>query len=134
MKEVVETLSNMKFGKIQSFAKLTLVPLLSKDTNNENYEFLDDSLSTGKAIICELDSSGSVPKIRLKNNGETPILMIDGEELVGCKQNRILNLSILAAGNKEIEIFLIIESEINLIVVSEKIIINNPIKKSFFWK
>ena len=31
-------------------------------------------------------------------------------------------------GNKEIKIFLIIESEINLIVVSEKIIMNNPIK------
>jgi len=31
-------------------------------------------------------------------------------------------------GNKKIEIFCIIESEINLIVVSEKIIKNNPAK------
>ncbi len=39
-------------------------------------------------------------------------------------------------GNKEIQMFLIIESEINLIVVSEKIIKNNPAKnvKSFNLK
>ena len=37
-------------------------------------------------------------------------------------------VTIIINGNKEIEIFLAIESEINLIVVSEKIIKNNPIK------
>src|SRR4029450_650275 len=33
-----------------------------------------------------------------------PILMIDGEELVGARQNRILNLSVLAPGRRSLEI------------------------------
>jgi hypothetical protein len=29
------------------------------------------------------------------NKGNRPVLMLDGEELIGAKQNRIVNLSIL---------------------------------------
>ena len=35
---------------------------------------------------------------------DKPILLVDGEELVGCKQNRVLNLSVLAPESEETEI------------------------------
>jgi len=38
-----------------------------------------------------------VPELKLVNRGELPVLLVDGEELVGAKQNRILNLTILVA-------------------------------------
>jgi hypothetical protein len=33
-----------------------------------------------------------------------PVLILDGEELIGCKQNRIVNLTILAPAEKELEL------------------------------
>jgi hypothetical protein len=38
------------------------------------------------------------------NRGEKPILLIDGEELAGAKQNRVLNTSILVKENSEIRV------------------------------
>jgi hypothetical protein len=38
---------------------------------------------------------GRVPELRVVNNGDRPVLIIDGEELVGAKQNRIVNLTVL---------------------------------------
>ena len=40
---------------------------------------------------------GSVPELRFVNECGAPVLLLDGEELVGAKQNRIINLTILVA-------------------------------------
>ena len=48
--------------------------------------------------------------------------------MLNFKKNKAQRIIIKIIGNKEIEIFLIIESEINLIVVSEKIIKKTPNK------
>ena len=43
----------------------------------------------------EIDPSGSVPEIMVINKSAQSIFLIDGEELMGAKQNRVLNTSIL---------------------------------------
>jgi hypothetical protein len=45
--------------------------------------------------ITELNDSGAVPQLKVMNNAELPVLILDGEELMGAKQNRIVNTSIL---------------------------------------
>jgi hypothetical protein len=45
-----------------------------------------------------------VPELRLENQGDQPVFLLDGEELIGCKQNRVLNLSILAPAGKTFDI------------------------------
>jgi hypothetical protein len=45
--------------------------------------------------VTELSGGGSVPELSITNTAELPVLLVDGEELVGAKQNRVLNLSIL---------------------------------------
>ncbi len=42
-----------------------------------------------------MTESGRVPEIKVLNTGERPVLIIDGEELVGAKQNRTVNISLL---------------------------------------
>ena len=42
-----------------------------------------------------MSESGPVPELTIVNDGPTPVLVLDGEELVGAKQNRIVNLTIL---------------------------------------
>jgi len=39
---------------------------------------------------------GDVPELHFLNEGDISVLLLDREELVGAKQNRVLYLSILA--------------------------------------
>ena len=42
-----------------------------------------------------------MPQLRVVNHSETPVLIVDGEELVGAKQNRAVNTTILIAAGAE---------------------------------
>ena len=42
-------------------------------------------------MITEVSEGGSVPELRVVNKGDARILVLDGEELRGAKQNRVLN-------------------------------------------
>lgn len=82
-------------GTEVTFENLTILPLLSKSSSDANYDTLDAALGGGTLDITEVSESGSVPEIKVQNRGTRPVLIIDGEELVGAKQNRTVNLSIL---------------------------------------
>ena len=103
-KDILYELEHVTIGPVQRINNLHIVALLTKKSTRRSYEFLDEALSDGRAKLTELSDSGSVPRIKFVNYAKRPILMIDGEELLGCKQNRILNLSVLAPVNTEIEI------------------------------
>jgi len=45
-----------------------------------------------------------VPELFFRNKSDKDILLVDGEELVGAKQNRVLNLSILVAAGKQVNV------------------------------
>jgi hypothetical protein len=45
-----------------------------------------------------------VPDLRVANLGDLPLLLLDGEQLVGAKQNRILNMTVLVAAQTEVTI------------------------------
>jgi transposase len=47
--------------------------------------------------VQEVSEGGSVPDLLVENSGDTRVLFLEGEELVGAKQNRILNTSVDAA-------------------------------------
>jgi hypothetical protein len=51
-----------------------------------------------------VSTQGVVPELRVINRGLKPTLIIDGEELVGAKQNRVVNLTILVAAQSELVI------------------------------
>jgi len=51
----------------------------------------DEALSENLIEIAEKDGDGSVPELRVMNEPPKIILILDGEELVGGKQNRIVN-------------------------------------------
>jgi hypothetical protein len=47
--------------------------------------------------VAEVTEAGRVPELKAVSTAETMILLVDGEELVGARQNRILNTSLLLA-------------------------------------
>ena len=97
-------LEQLKVGRKQSHKNLALYPLLSTYSLDLEYLMLDEALSENLIEIVEKDSDGSVPELRVMNKSNKMILILDGEELVGAKQNRIVNTTILAQGNATIVI------------------------------
>jgi hypothetical protein len=69
-----------------------------------SYLVLDEALATGAFRVTEVSEIGSVPKLLAINDTDSPVLLLDGEELVGAKQNRVINLSIMVAPKSRTEI------------------------------
>ncbi|AFY60880.1 ARPP-1 family domain-containing protein [Synechococcus sp. PCC 6312] len=104
MTPIPALLAQICLGKPQSHRNLTLYPLIAKDYPALDYLTLDQALGAKTVKITEVSAGGGVPKLYFVNEGDTAVLLLDGEELVGAKQNRIVNLSILAAGHSQIKI------------------------------
>jgi hypothetical protein len=54
--------------------------------------------------VTEVSESGSVPELLVLNDLGRPVLIVDGEELVGAKQNRIVNLTILVPAKSRVHL------------------------------
>ncbi len=101
---IAERLSQVTLGEVQKHHNLTMIPMLAEGPAEPGYRLLDDAISSGVARVTEVSSSGSVPELKFINEGDRPVLLLDGEELIGAKQNRILNLTVLAPANQTIVI------------------------------
>jgi hypothetical protein len=104
---VSAALGSIVIAPAVSFENLAMFPLVLRDDVQPAvayYRTLDDALNRGDAEITEISEQGSVPELRLVNRGWSPVLIVDGEELVGAKQNRVVNLTILVASRSELTI------------------------------
>ena len=80
---------------------LTIFPLFAEDAvNPAQYLPIGGALRAGSARITEVSEGGDVPTLALENLADIPVLIIDGEELLGARQNRISNLTVLAPGKQ----------------------------------
>ena len=87
--------SSLSIGSPTSVDGLSVYPLLRTPAPAPFYDTLSDAVRAGTLHISEMSDGGSVPELRVVNDGKRPVLIIDGEELVGAKQNRIVNLTVL---------------------------------------
>ncbi len=56
-------------------------------------ELLEEALQAGHTQVDEVSAHGHVPELRVEHGGKRPLLLLDGEQVVGGKQNRIFNAS-----------------------------------------
>ena len=82
---------------------IVIAPLYPRNNPNAQYLTLEEALPLGFQIT-EIDEAGSVPELKAVNPLDQAVLLYDGEELLGAKQNRILNVTVLAAGKSETRI------------------------------
>ena len=104
MQPIAAALSSVTLGEPAQFRSLTVIPLLAPEERIPGYVLLDDALARKLAHVTEVSESGSVPELLFVNDAEDRVLLIDGEELVGARQNRILNVSILVGGLQKVVI------------------------------
>jgi hypothetical protein len=51
---------------------------------------LDEALAIGRFQITEVSQNGIVPRLLAINDTARTVFLLDGEELIGAKQNRVL--------------------------------------------
>ena len=94
-------LSSLRFGERQVFEGMTVFPILDGAAAGPEYVSLRQALEKGWLTVTEVSEGGSVPNLRVENAADVGVLLLDGEELVGAKQNRVLNTSVLLAPHSE---------------------------------
>jgi hypothetical protein len=82
---------------------IVVTPLFPRRDPVARYLTLDDALADGFRVT-ETSAQGSVPELAVENPLDTDVLLYDGEELVGAKQNRILNVTVLVAARSKLPI------------------------------
>lgn len=80
-----------------------VVPIFPREQPRAEYLTLEEALPLGFSVA-EIDAAGSVPELGVVNPLESNVLLYDGEELLGAKQNRILNVTVLVAAQGETRI------------------------------
>ena len=88
---------NLKLGAVAQYEGLSLIPLSGEGYAGPHFLTLAEVLEQGSLVVTEVSSGGSVPELRAVNKGTQPVFIMDGEELAGAKQNRVLNTSLLLA-------------------------------------
>ena len=70
METIRRTLDKLETGQARSFRNLTVFPLLQRVDAGADYLTLDEALKAGAVRVTEVNEDGSVPELRLINEGE----------------------------------------------------------------
>jgi uncharacterized membrane protein len=97
-------LQNLHVGSPIRHESLSVFPLFSDVSGGIDYRLSDDALADESLLVEEVSQGGSVPELLVENKGDVRVLFLEGEELVGAKQNRILNTSVLIAARTKVTI------------------------------
>jgi len=92
---IYNLLDSLHLENPQQYDTLVIFPITGKPPSKRTYLSLSEAMASGTIKVKEVSKGGSVPELLVKNKGDMPVLMLDGEELSGAKQNRILNATIL---------------------------------------
>ncbi|MFZ4645586.1 MAG: ARPP-1 family domain-containing protein [Gemmataceae bacterium] len=88
-------LENLKVSAPVTVGGLTIYGLTGATRGLVDYTTLDEAIGAKTAEVTEISESGSVPELRFINKSDKHILLLAGEQLVGAKQNRVLNTTML---------------------------------------
>ena len=95
----MSTLPDVRVGDPIHHQALAVFPLFSAPDGAVDYLLADEAIQAGSVTVQEVNEGGSVPNLLVTNQGDSRVLFLEGEELRGAKQNRVLNTSVLIAAH-----------------------------------
>ncbi len=115
MNQFAHYLKDTTVGDPVASGNLAMFPLYRADPSGDggggggkvkpaDYLCFDDALAKKWVDVTEVDEAGSVPTLLLDNRATQPVFLLDGEQLIGAKQNRTVNLTLLVAAGAKTEI------------------------------
>lgn len=99
-----ESIVNVQIDEPTTADGLQVFGLRWNEVDPLDYLTLDEALEHDSFKVTELSESGSVPTLLVHNDTDRRVFLMAGEELIGAKQNRVLNVSILVAGHTQTKI------------------------------
>jgi hypothetical protein len=103
-KNVLEFLKKGSVKEPISFKNLKIYPITIEDYPVFAHSTLGESISNGDIKVEEINEQGHVPELFVTNESMIRVFLMDGEEVIGAKQNRILNTSIIIESKGSIKI------------------------------
>src|SRR3954453_12169246 len=91
MNEAAALLAAVEIGDPLTRGSLALFPLFHERPSAR--EYLTWPRAAGSVHITEVDGDAAVPTLTVHNDTPLPLLLVDGETLVGAKQNRIVTVT-----------------------------------------
>jgi len=95
---------HVRIGEPVRCQALSVFPLFDGQQTPVEYLLSDEGIGSGSVTVEEVSEGGSVPDLLVENKGDVRVLFLEGEELVGAKQNRVLNTSVLIAAKSKVKI------------------------------
>ena len=92
--------STIQLGDPVVHRGILIAPLFPQRQPCADYILREEAIPLGFRVT-EVDAAGSVPELLAHNPLDSNVLLYDGEELAGAKQNRILNVTVLVPAQSE---------------------------------
>lgn len=96
-------LEAFQLGEPVEHRGIVVAPLFPRRDPVADYVTLDAALPRGFRVD-EISDAGTVPELVVDNPTDARVLLYDGEELVGAKQDRILNVTVLVEAGSRLPI------------------------------
>jgi hypothetical protein len=95
-------LPEIRIGQPVNHGALNVFPLFCEENHPVEYVLSDEGIEAGTVTVAEVTEQGRVPNLTVENKGDKRALFLEGEELRGAKQNRILNTSVLVSAQAKL--------------------------------
>ena len=106
MNQVVASfIQGLELGEPLVVRNQAIYPLDCEDGNGLEFLTLCEAMERGACRVSELDEGAEVNTVRVTNQSDEPVLIIEGQELVGGYQNRVANCTaLLGRGTFEVPV------------------------------
>jgi ARG and Rhodanese-Phosphatase-superfamily-associated Protein domain len=98
---LAQALHSMDVSEPVSHGLLHIFPLRGGTPEEENLSLLEDGLRKGTLRV-EQHGIGCAPELRVVNEGDLRVLILEGDELIGAGQHRVANSSVLVNAGSEL--------------------------------
>jgi hypothetical protein len=96
-------LGRLSTGETRRAGAIDLTPLVHAGPHCEPFVLLHDALASGALEVVE-SGGGVVNTVLARNRGERPVLILEGESIVGAKQDRVVTLDAIVGAGEEVPI------------------------------
>jgi len=98
---LTELLSEVTVEEPSTWSALQVFPLVHPNGHAPTCALIEELLERGEVEVAEISQGGAVPTVKVLNRSTLDALILDGTELRGAKQNRMVNVTIVAGGGME---------------------------------
>jgi hypothetical protein len=104
MKVLDSFIENLYTGEPVTVGQLKVTPVFIREERALPFLEFEEALARELVEVTEVSEGGSVPALFVNNKADLDVIIVDGELLVGAKQNRVVNTTIVIPARTSVEI------------------------------